>query len=290
MARRSKDGTIQASDKVLAVLAGARCTGHVLHKLEQQLDRADYLAVNEILTALGGRWTKASKALPGGGHVFPEGTDAHALLEGVLLSGVVADPHRGDFFETPEDVAAMVARLARIKPGMTVLDAGAGHGRLAKAARAAGGVVTCIEDDPARCKVLADASFPVVPHDFLSRPPWEGYDVVITNPPFSRMRDVAFVEHGLRFLRPGGRLVAIMSPGWTFRQEAAAQAFRALYDRLHGSLLDLPAGTFKASGTMVRAGIVELADPRPPVRLQTVDELEADLTAEIAKAKAQAGQ
>ena len=45
------------------------------------------------------------------------------------------------------------------------------------------------------------------------------FDRVVMNPPFCRGRDLDHVRHALRFVAPGGRLVAIMSAGVAFRED-----------------------------------------------------------------------
>lgn len=48
--------------------------------------------------------------------------------------------------------------------------------------------------------------------NFLSLDPIPEFDVVVTNPPFSKMME--YIEHGLRFLRPTGALVYLMPMSW----------------------------------------------------------------------------
>ena len=63
--------------------------------------------------------------------------------------------------------------------------------------------------------------------DFLAVPPAPVYDRVIMNPPFTRGQDVTHVQHALRFVRPGRRLVAVMPASIKSRADKAARAFRA---------------------------------------------------------------
>jgi len=261
MARRTNGGTLKIDDRVLDILCRFRCTRNIAHRHEETLDRADYQALNEILEALGGKWTKASKALPGGGHVFPEGTDAATLIEAAMMTGSVKDPKVGDFFETPQMLARDIVLRANVSTGMSVLEPSAGHGRIAVAARDAGGVVLCIEVDGDRRAKLAGIGGLVVPpgrHDFLERTPEQAFDAVLMNPPFSREQDMVHVTHALGFLKPGGKLVAVTGPGWKFRQTKAADAFRALVDRWRARVEDLPEDTFKESGTGVRSCLLTI--------------------------------
>ena len=81
--------------------------------------------------------------------------------------------------------------------------------------------------------------------------------VVLMNPPFSRQQDVQHVLHAFKFLRPGGRLVAVMSPSWAFRQNKLSEEFRQFVDK-YGDYYDNPPGTFKAAGTSVNTVLVLL--------------------------------
>lgn len=84
--------------------------------------------------------------------------------------------------------------------------------------------------------------------DFLAMPQQPRFDVVVMNPPFDRQRDIDHAAHAWGFLKPGGKLVAIMSAGAEFRENAKARAFREL---VGGRWQDLPAGSFAEQGTNV---------------------------------------
>jgi hypothetical protein len=60
----------------------------------------------------------------------------------------------------------------------------------------------------------------------------------------------------LRFLKPDGRLVAIMSAGVSFRQDKRTTAFRKLVEERGGMIEPLPEDSFKESGTSVNTVLV----------------------------------
>jgi 16S rRNA G1207 methylase RsmC len=64
------------------------------------------------------------------------------------------------------------------------------------------------------------------------------------NPPFSRGQDVAHILHALKFLKPGGRLVALCAAGP--RQQAELRPLATTWE-------ELPGDTFASQGTGVRA-------------------------------------
>ena len=106
-------------------------------------------------------------------------------------------------------------------------------------------------------EVLKRRGFLIIAEDFLSLTV-SGWDRVVANPPFSLGQDIAHVTKMWELLAPGGRLVAVMSPSWRTRQSKRHAAFRALCVAAGGEWLELPAESFKASGTNVNTGIIVL--------------------------------
>jgi type I restriction-modification system DNA methylase subunit len=76
------------------------------------------------------------------------------------------------------------------------------------------------------------------------------------NPPFAKQADIAHVTHAAKFLKPGGRLVSVMSASVTFRTDAKTEAFRGFINSKGAAHEKLAGGAFKESGTMVNAVIV----------------------------------
>jgi len=74
-------------------------------------------------------------------------------------------------------------------------------------------------------------------------------DRVLMNPPFEKGQDIDHVRKAFDALKPGGRLVAVMSPGPFFRSDRKAAEFRRWFSGLGGRKVELPNGAFKASGT-----------------------------------------
>lgn len=185
------------------------------------------------------------------GEVIPDGQTPED-------DGGLNTPKRGlarnlGWFPTPTDLAGRVIDQASILRGGLVLEPSAGSGNLACLAARAGADVECVEIDAGRAAVL-DASGlyrRVIQADFLDVAPRAVFDRVVMNPPFDRERDIDHVMHALKFLKPGGRLVAIMSAHTEFAQTRKAKAFRAHIEKLRGRMLDLPARSFSSVGTNV---------------------------------------
>lgn len=173
------------------------------------------------------------------------------------------------YFPTPEAPAAEVMDAALIRPGMSVLEPSAGCGSLARRAGASGANVTAVELDHQHIEKLN--ALPgierVIHGDFIAQDPGVigRFDRVIMNPPFCDGRDVDHVRHALRFVAPGGRLVAIMSAGIAFKEDAAHVELRQLIAAAGGRIRDLPARSFASVGTDINTCIVTIpvqASPR----------------------------
>lgn len=244
-------------EEVLRVLSAAACEGPRL-RLTGQLDRALYVATNTVLEALGGKWDRQAKA-----HVFAE--DAEGRIEGALLTGTYARPDDFGFFPTPPALVARLLELAEIAPGMRVLEPSAGHGAIADAIYdLTGERPRLVELLPANCDVLRAKGYGDVlgAGDFLGVPAdaWLPFDRIVMNPPFARQQDLAHVRHAWELLAPGGRLVAIMALGFTFRQDRNSASFRTrvcCYGRWERNAPD----AFRSSGTDVQTVTVVLDKP-----------------------------
>ena len=164
-------------------------------------------------------------------------------------------PSQGlNWFATPDFLAEEMCAVAGDLEGALVLEPSAGEGAIADAAKEAGATVHCIELDAGRAEVLRNKGFSVQQEDFLDvAPPQELYDVVLMNPPFSGRRDLAHCLHAWRFLKPGGRLVCILSAGTRTRKDRMTVRFRGWVRRNGGGTTDVPTGTFSESGTEVSA-------------------------------------
>lgn len=247
----SKKRTV--SVEVAEVLAGCRMEGQALY-LPSQLDRKLYLATNKVLEAAGGKWSRKDKA-----HIF-EG-DAADVMDPIILTGEFTLPADFGQFDSPPAVVGRMIELAEIEHGMSVLEPSAGIGNVAMWLRELGAAVQCCELDERRRAILEAAGFSKVGGcDFLSYPAHPGFDRVVMNPPFAKQADIKHVEHATRFLKPGGRLVSVMSAGVKFRTDRRTSAFRDMVYGFGGDIEDLPQGSFEPA-TGVNTVIVSFTKP-----------------------------
>ncbi|KNY16930.1 hypothetical protein AKG11_11455 [Shinella sp. SUS2] len=79
---------------------------------------------------------------------------------------------------------------------------------------------------------------------------------LLANPPFVKQDDIRHVMHAFKFLKSGGRLVAIVSASVMFRDNKLTTAFREFVSANGGGMKRLPDGSFKSSGTGVNTCIV----------------------------------
>ncbi|MFJ5724758.1 hypothetical protein [Streptomyces sp. NPDC093149] len=102
-----------------------------------------------------------------------------------------------------------------------------------------------------------------------STPANPGYDRVLMNPPFTRGTDMAHVPRALRFLKPNGLLVSVMS--WTVaEQTGSTTTFRKLVEQRGGLVEALPARAFSQPGTTVDTVLVTIPVSRPADAWPTV--------------------
>lgn len=240
------------------ILAEAEIRDNAL-RLVGQLDRKTYLAVNDVLAALGGKWNRKTKA-----HLFPEtSTDLAELIDTVIETGEIETVResrkRLGWFATPAPLAAKLVDMAEVRPKHDVLEPSAGEGAILRAIVAAlngSAVPTAVELDPGRCKKLEPIlGGPAVCCDFLSCS-YSNVDRVVMNPPFGP--HLAHVLHALGMLARSGRLVSVLPGGVRFREDKKHQSFR--YALTKGAdrfwFEDLPDGSFAESGTMVNTCVL----------------------------------
>lgn len=243
---------------VLSVLSRCATEGTTL-ALPEQLDRKLYVDTNKVLEALGGKWNRKAKA-----HLFA--ADAGALIDAVLLTGTVELPDDFGFFPTPGWLVIELIERAGIRPGQWLLEPSAGDGAIVAKLIEAQARVDCIELLERNVETLR-AKFQKATRiwqcDFLQVAAVDGgesikrYDAIVMNPPFAKRADIHHVLHAAKFVKPGGRVVSVMSAGVMFREDRLTTEFREFVEAHGGSIEPLPAESFKSSGTSVNTVVVE---------------------------------
>lgn len=226
----------------------------------QRLDRKTYEAVNKCFTALDGKWNRKAQ-----GHIFDY--DPSDALDELLLTGEVTSSKKVfQFFPTPREVAVQLCDMADLSAAANVLEPSCGKGDLADVIYERGvKELMGIELNRDLDKFLKDKPYPTMTGvDFLqfAKDVREGktqsqWTHIIMNPPFSNHQDVTHIMAAWNILKPGGTLVAICSPSPFFRTDKASAAFRQWLEDSSAAVIDVPEGTFKTSGTMIRTKIIK---------------------------------
>jgi len=232
-----------------------------------------YARIKALIQNAGGRYAR-------NGFSFGAGCDVEAMLS-QLRAGEQPNPkkERQAFFTPPTVATETVAAAAEVLGGLAgrrILEPSGGEGALADAARAAGAEVVAVESHGPSVQILRNKDYEVLEQDFLSLDPEATglFDAVIANPPFTGGQDIAHVAHMWRFLRAGGVLVSLMSPGWRTGRTRTQREFLDFTKAMDARIEELPPGAFKGSGwnatvLRVRMVIPSLASTSPVRDAQT---------------------
>lgn len=160
------------------------------------------------------------------------------------------------FFPTPAALCTRMVDLAGVAAGHRVLEPSAGSGNIATATRDAGAVPVCVEINMTLHDLLKAKGFETMRGDFMDLDIAERFDAAVMNPPFENGQDMAHVRRAFQCLKPGGRLVAITSPGPYYKSDRQSLDFRAWLDEVGiEEIEDLPAGTFDHKDMTQRTGV-----------------------------------
>ena len=180
-----------------------------------------------------------------------------------LRTGGVKAVSAPQLFPTPPEIARKMIDAADLQPGLCVLEPSAGTGNLIRpivsdnSPQFVDTEVLAYEINGELCSLMRQ-EFPshrvqVRRADFLEVSDFAGcYPRVLMNPPFKNGEDIEHIRHAMKFLAPGGRLVALCANGP--RQQAKLQTIADTWE-------PLPPGSFKASGTMVNVAMMTYTKP-----------------------------
>jgi phospholipid N-methyltransferase len=171
------------------------------------------------------------------------------------------------YFPTPKPLAERLVEMACIEPGNRVLEPSAGTGNLIDAIlkNHQGVRISYCELNCFLLDILSSKYEGVNGVSFLGRDYFDvdtnrvenRFDRIIMNPPFESGQDV---DHVLRawysLLAPKGILTGVVSAGVFSRTDKKAKSFREFLQNAKAVVHDVPAGSFKSSGTGVESKIV----------------------------------
>ena len=163
-----------------------------------------------------------------------------------------------NFFETAEELADRMAELIDdVGLGARILEPSAGMAALISAVHRAIKYdiepIDFCEIQEEFSEILIRAGARKVGGDFLELSPEPIYDAIIMNPPYKNRMAEEHVDHAWKCLRPGGKIVALVSP-------TASEWVDTEFEGHVFVREEIPAGTFKE--TNIRTCLFLIHKPR----------------------------
>lgn len=234
--------------ETIEILKQCTIKGNVVFLPDIKLDRKEYLAVAQKLELISGKWNRKEK-----GFLFEQ--DPAELL---------ADIQNGDnrnlkkeyqFFATPKELAQKLCSYIP-EDTETILEPSAGRGAIIQAINEFNPnikVSYCELMELNRKQLKGEAEF--LQDDFLTLDENLKFDVVVANPPFNKNQDI---EHFTKMIKHAKkRVISIMSKHWLHSSFKKETAFREFIEN-KAEIINIEAGAFKESGTMIPSCIVVL--------------------------------
>ncbi|MGB7735881.1 MAG: hypothetical protein WBL72_19550, partial [Thermoguttaceae bacterium] len=255
---------LRSKDEI-ARLVHKRLTSHGYYEVSTEPDYADHSPAAIELQALCDTL------------VTPEEREAREEREAAAKIEKMVDNLRfadiSGFFPTPPALVKRMVDVACVHEGMDVLEPSAGKGDIADALApivGKGNMVLC-EISPTLCRILEAKGYGgrLVEGDFLERfsllDPKDGqgevsaemqqFDRVLMNPPFEKGQDGDHIQYAYKLLRPGGRLVAIMSATAARKQNRRNKEFAEFLDTVGATVEPIDAGAFAGQDAFRRTGV-----------------------------------
>jgi len=249
---------MKLSNEAIEVLVKTTIENDVVILPNIVLERDLYLEVSRALSFIGGKWSRGK-----GGFIFAKNenpAEKLGILIGKIETGesVKSEQQIFQFFPTPKNLAERMVQYAGITADSNVVEPSAGQGAIIDEVYPITSSVTAVELNTINCDIIRERypSIELIQGDFLQQVPEEKFDAVIMNPPFSKHQALAHILHAFKFLKPWGTLVSICEAGISYRNDKKTEKFGEFLMDTNAEVIDLPAGTFKASGTMVAAKLI----------------------------------
>ena len=256
------------SADVLMVLRKAeiRENGNLLLSNEV-LDRKLYTKTDAILKNIGYKWSKKM-----GLHI-QENEEAFEKLSEAIDSGSYFDTRKElQFFPTPEKIVDNMLRMVENKlKGAVALEPSFGTGNiLHKLIELKPKKVIGIEIDRSMFLKTSleakgsnseakESSLDLRNEDFLDTKIMEEVDVIVANPPFSKLRSAKHFIKMYEMLKFGGELVCILPTSDLVSDNSSSRrTLQAIIRSNTAEEVYLPEGEFKESGTNIPTVLIHL--------------------------------
>jgi predicted RNA methylase len=176
------------------------------------------------------------------------------------------------FYPTPPDLINRMLQLADLNETHTIFDPSAGKGDILDAVAALfpdqRSALYAVEINSTLREILSLKGCTLLGDDFLElTPDTAKFDRILMNPPFENGQDADHVTHALKFLRPGGRLVAIVVEGVFFRKFKKETVFRELLTKMNAYISEPIDDGFKNAfnRTSIRCRIIAINEDSSPI-------------------------
>lgn len=238
------------------VLQASTIEGNHLRLPSYQLERSLYQQVAKALNLIGGKWTGGKIAA----FVFPQ--DPAPLVQTIINGRQVNLQKEYQFFATPAIWAGRLVELADIEEYDMILEPSAGQGAIIKAIQAKhNNLVHYCELMELNRGILAGIpnTKPLTDNflTFARSASFHGmFHKILANPPYSKNQDIIHIKAMHRLLAEGGKLVSFASKHWQFASGKKEADFRKWLNDLDHDVIEVPAGEFKESGTMIPTCII----------------------------------
>lgn len=234
--------------------------------LQWQLDRKQYLNIDEVLNTIWLIWNKWKKA-----HIAEWLTKEDLInsLDDIVDTWEVETLQetikKFQFYPTPKEVAKYLVELADIKNDESILEPSAWKWNIINEIPAYVSELVAVELNKENYDYLIktyiqDEKNRYSNCDFLDFRKWlENYDnmkfdKIIANPPFSKSQDVKHILHMYELLNNWWTIVSIASNWITFKEWKLYDELR----KLNPEIIELPEWSFKNSWTMVNTVIIRI--------------------------------
>ena len=233
--------------EVLDVLNKCSLEGNILYLPDIQMDRKLYLNVAKKIELIGGKWNRKEK-----GFLFKE--NPAELFESIKNGDNRNSKKEFQFFATPKELCKKLCEY--IPAGTkTILEPSAGQGAIIQAINEYDSSIKvsyCELMELNRMQLKGNAEF--LQDDFLTLDENLKFDVVLANPPFTKNQDI---EHFYKMLKHAkNRVITIMSKHWQYSSLKKETIFKDFIYSNNANVIEIKAGAFKESGTMISSCIV----------------------------------
>jgi hypothetical protein len=209
----------------------------------------NYKQVKSALLTAGGKYKRCG---------FEFSDEAKVVQDRLIGGEVINDKKKYQFFATPIELVNKLVYMAGIDLDHECLEPSAGQGAIADIVKCISKSCVVVELMPENIKVLKRKGYSPIEGDFLEKN-LDSYDRIVANPPFTKNQDIDHIRHMHSMLKPGGKLVSVAGKSWISGSQKKQVAFREWLDDMGGIVTDVPAGTFKESGTSISSVIVEIS-------------------------------